>query len=200
MNKYGGAVALIGDQDVKLLQSIEKDSFVGMRDYAIILTYLTTGLRAKAVADATYGDLRRQGDYAFLHFTNKGGEADRMPLPGVTWKAIQGYLALRGSVVDADALWIREWWNNSGKWVPMGYDAIYRMVIERCDAAFGPNHGITIHSLRHTFAVNAAKADTDIFSISKALRHKSRDVTLIYLDAMQGDGDAVPDVVAERYG
>ena len=200
VNKYGSAVALIGDQDVKLLQSIEKDSFVGVRDYAIILTYLTTGLRAKAVADATYGDLRRQGDYAFLHFTNKGGEADRMPLPGVTWKAIQGYLALRGSVVDTDALWIREWWNNSGKWVPMGYDAIYRMVIERCDAAFGPNHGITIHSLRHTFAVNAAKADTDIFSISKALRHKSRDVTLIYLDAMQGDGDAVPDVVAKRYG
>ena len=200
VKKYGSARALIDDQDMKLLASIEQDTFEGVRDYAILLTYLTTGLRAKAVADATYGDLRRQGDFAFLHFVNKGGEADRMPLPGVTWKAIQEYLAVRGSVIDSDALWVREWWNNSGKWVPMGYDAMYRMVVARCDAVFGNDHGITIHSLRHTFAANAAAANTDIFSISKALRHKSRDVTLIYLDSLREDGDAVPAVVAERYG
>ena len=65
--------------------------------------------------------------------------------------------------------------------------------------AFGDNHGITVHSLRHTAAMKALEARTPNTEISDLLKHKNTQVTANYLHRMEGSGDKVSAKLAERY-
>ena len=46
---------------------------------------------------------------------------------------------------------------------------------------------ISFNSARHSFAVNQYMATKDIYALSRALKHKSLDVTIIYLQSLNID-------------
>lgn len=187
VNPYGKATRLIAGQDQRLLESIDTATVEGKRDYAIILLFLTTAIRLSAVASATPKDVRRQGDVVFFQYRNKGGEDRQVRLPGMVARALRDYLNARR--VESERLF------------GMTRRQIQEMVKRRCNHVFGPGHGITPHSLRHTAAMNLHDDGATIAEIRELLGHKSSRVTLVYLDHMETvNTEKLTDRLAQRYG
>ena len=68
-----------------------------------------------------------------------------------------------------------------------------------CDRLFGPGHGLSPHSLRHTAAMNAILEGASVTEVSQLLQHKSLLVTTVYLHATERDGDRVSRKLGKRY-
>lgn len=193
VNPYGKATYLRDDQDMQLLESLEGDSLDDRRDYAMVLFFLTTGIRVSAVTDANISAFRKQGDKVFFVYTNKGGTTDTKEIPPYTYAAITAYLEMRGKLRKTAPLF--EY--NGNRMHPRH---VQRIVQRRCDAVFGKGHGITPHSLRHTAAMNAQRLNSSIADISSLLRHKNLRVTMIYLSHVdKSAGDEVSKRLADRY-
>ena len=82
---------------------------------------------------------------------------------------------------------------------PLSSRAINKLVKKYCDRAFGPGHGITPHSLRHTAAMNAILEGASVTEVSQLLKHKSIGVTTVYLHATAKEGDKVARRLGKRY-
>lgn len=165
-------------EDMRLLESLAADdSYEGVRDFAIVLTLLTTALRVSALVKAKRRDLVASGDGGKLTYKIKGNKTDDMPIRAHSYAAIMAYLSQRlnedGYVKKGDPLFLYD-----GK--PITSTHIQRIIRRRCDAVFGKGHNITPHSLRHTAAIFTS--DNGSFSeVFALLRHSSARVTSIYL-------------------
>lgn len=165
-------------EDFRLLESLAADdSYAGARDFAIVLTLLTTALRVSALVNAKRRDLTAEGAGGKLTYKVKGNRTDDMTIRPHTYAALTAYLSRRwnedGYVKLSDPLFLYE-----GK--PITSTHIQRIIRRRCDVVFGKGHNITPHSLRHTAAV--ITSDEGSFSeVFALLRHSSARVTSIYL-------------------
>jgi integrase len=182
---YGKATLLVDNQDIELLASIDRSTFDGLRDYTIILMFLTTGVRLAALAEATVASVRRQGPITYFSYVGKRAKAQSKRLPSNTARALLEYMQCRGG---GDGLLF------------MDRQRIQYMLKKRCDAVFGVGHGITVHSLRHTAANNASK-NGSIQDVRSLLDHESTRVTAVYLDHVTNDqGEKMSDLLDTRYG
>jgi site-specific recombinase XerD len=184
-NPYGKATLLVDTQDVELLRSIDRTIWNGKRDYAIILLFLTTGVRLAAVASALNKDIRHQGAAVFFSYIGKGNKAHKKRLPPNTVRALQELHTIEPQAdLSLFGLTRRQ---------------IQHMVQKRCDDAFGKGHGITVHSLRHTAANNAAKHGS-IQDVRSLLDHESTRVTTVYLDHITNEqGERMSELLDNRY-
>lgn len=186
INPYGKAHLLEAGQDIALLQSIDTDTLEGQRDYLILLLYLTTAVRLRELANATTDNFRRQGSFTYFEYVGKGGGAFRRQLPPSVARFLWGYVTTTQPENDAPLFCMKP-------------HQIQYMVKRRCNLAFGEGHGITVHSLRHTAAMNAAEHGT-IMDVRSLLGHASTRVTSIYLDHVTSkQGDRLASELAERY-
>lgn len=183
---YGKATLLVDNQDVELLQSIDRNTFEGLRDYTIILMFLTTGVRLAAIADATLESIRRQGAITYFGYIGKRGKVQQKRLPTNTARILSEYVQQRGDSFGS-LFWMKRY-------------RIQYMIVKRCDVAFGEGHGITVHSLRHTAANNASK-NGSIQDVRSLLDHESTRVTAVYLDHVTNDqGEKMSELLDNRYG
>lgn len=212
VSPYGKATWLDGEknQDVILLKAVDTSTLRGQRDLAILLLMLTLGLRISAVSALRVSDLRWQGDTAYLTFTNKGGASLERALPPVTARAIGQYLQQRGPAPADAPLFVAYPHNHplpsSGDDIAVSYPerplstrAIHQMVRAIADKAFGADHGITPHSLRHTAAMNAVMEGATMTEVSQLLLHKSMQITTIYLHATERAGERASQRLGDRY-
>lgn len=187
VNPYGKATALEDGQDVELLKSIDRNTSNGQRDYAILLLFLTTAVRLDAIASATATSFRNQGNVMYFTYINKGGTEEECRLPTNTTKVIRDYMRSVQREPEAPLF-------------GMKFYQIQYMVKRRCNLAFGDGHGISVHSLRHTAAMNAERSGARITEVSRLLRHRSVRVTSVYLQHInKGAADALTEKLDERY-
>lgn len=87
-----------------LLDSCDRRSALGRRDYAIVITLLRLGLRTGEVAALTLEDIDwRAGE---LVVRGKGPRQDRLPVPAEVGQAIASYLRADGRAASArGVLW-----------------------------------------------------------------------------------------------
>ncbi|MAU10632.1 MAG: hypothetical protein CL607_12475 [Anaerolineaceae bacterium] len=211
MNPYGKASYLdtSEDQHRTLLAQPDRDTLQGLRDYAIMLTLMTTGLRVSALADATIADLKPTHAGHVLEFENKGGEISQKKIQPQAVAAIRAYLKKRPDNPTRSLALPRQSRQapplfatipsprskHGGE--PLSRHAITKMISRYAKAA-GLHH-ITAHSLRHTFAVMAQKYGT-VAEVSAALDHKNTRVTTIYLDHVNTTSvDALFDKVGDLF-
>jgi len=214
VNPYGKATWLDGEQqqDVQLLETIDRDTIQGQRDYAILLIFLTTAVRVDAVARLRVNSLRFQGENIYLTYTNKGGKIAEKQLEPITAAAILDYLDTRGELAPEAALFVatargRRVMNHLPHLAakegraqnPLTARTIEKLVKKYCDKAFGKGHGITPHSLRHTAAMNAIIEGASVIEVSSLLQHKSIGITTIYLHATDKAGDRISRKLGQRY-
>lgn len=212
---YGKATWLDPEagEDLKLLGAVDTSTPQGIRDRALLLIFLTLGLRLESVARLKAADLRRQGDATFLTVTAKGNKTREVRLAPVTADAIAEYLKTRPALTAQSPIFVA---------TPEGRDAARRMLAARglqlpdeetamtpraiaflvrayCDKAFGPGHGIHPHSLRHTAAKIAEAEGHKLTEIGALLGHASLQVTTIYLHATDRAADRVTATLGRRY-
>ncbi len=163
-----------------LLETINRDTLMGKRDYALIYLMLKCGLREIEVIRANIEDLRPKDGSMVLYIQGKAwaGKNDFVVIVEEVNKVIKDYMDARGEASYRDPLFVSAGNRSKGK---ITTRAIRERVNFYLIKAGIKRRTITTHSLRHTAASLALDAGAPIFEVKQMLRHARIETTMIYL-------------------
>jgi integrase/recombinase XerC len=141
-----------------------------VRDRAIVLLMLDTGLRVSEVTSIRLGDLRPDGT---LKVRGKGARERMVPVGSTARQAIVRYLGQRGRGRSDDALFL----GRRGEISSRGLQHMLR----RLKGRVGVTGRLSPHSLRHTFARSYLVNGGDAFSLQRILGHTTLDMVKGYV-------------------
>lgn len=164
--------------DIKaLLATCKRRTFVGDRDYALILCLLDTGCRASEFLALNVGDIDMQR--GVIYVTGKGDKRRVVFLGAKSRRELARYLRHRPQAKPGDPLWV----TRAGK--RLSRDGLTEILRRRSRLA-----GVPVrrpHSYRRAFALLAKRGGADILSIQQLLGHTDLRVTRLYVDAQEED-------------
>lgn len=170
--------ALTVEQCRRVLGAMKKSTLKGLRDRAMMILLLTTGMRSIELVRADVGDMVLwQGEW-FLLVQGKGRteKAERVRLAPSTLAAVNEYLSARGA--RDGALFKSVGGRKKGGRLTT---ATVSKIVKGAFKEVGlDSPRLTCHSCRHTFATTALKNGLDIASVAMVLRHRSINTTQIY--------------------
>jgi len=166
----------------RLVRAIDTSSASGHRDYAILITFLDTGVRCSELTDLRVKDVNLEA--RLLKVWGKGAKERMVPFG----KKVQG------------ALWKYMMSCRPPPIVPR-YDHVFLtcdgrpLTKDRVEAIvehYGRKAGITgvrvsPHTFRHTFAVMFLRNGGNVFSLQRIMGHSTLDVLRIYVNMAQAD-------------
>jgi integrase/recombinase XerD len=158
-----------------MLDTCDRD-FYGLRDRAILLFLLDTGVRAAELLGVDLEDVDLILGVVQIR-RGKGRKPRRVYLGRESRKALRSYLAARDS--GPDALFLGRFGDR------LGYTGL-RGIVRRRAARAGVDPP-TIHAFRRAFALAMLRAGVDIYTLQKLMGHKSLAVLRRYL--AQSDDD-----------
>jgi len=166
---------LYPDEIAKLLAAPSKDKPLGIRDRAILETLYSTGLRVSELISLDVEGLTDSGE---LRVIGKRSKKRIVFLGQQARKAIDDYLKLARPVLTKGdksnkALFI----NRSGGRLT---DRSIRRMLHKYIMLSCARHGLSPHSLRHTFATHLLEGGADLRVIQELLGHSSLSTTQIY--------------------
>lgn len=165
------------DDFAKLVLTCEKDWF-GIRDKAILMTLLDTGVRRAELLAMNVVELNMQtGQIQIPH--GKGNKRRIVFVGSKTRRAIGRYLRKRGELRPDDPLWVI---HAGTRMTPKGLE---QMVKNRAGKAGIQRPGL--HDFRRAFALECLRAGMDIFTLQRLMGHSSLVILRRYLD--QDDHD-----------
>ena len=154
-----------------LLGHCDRQSAIGARNYAIMLTLLDTGLRAAEFCGLRTGDVdMRSGLCTVL---GKGQKQRTVRVGAKARGAIARMLAMRGEVEPGDPLWE----GHTGE--PLGIHGLQTLLHR-----MGRSAGVmpcAPHRFRRTFALWCLRDGMDLHSLRMLMGHSSLDVLQQYL-------------------
>jgi site-specific recombinase XerD len=165
--------ALEDGQARLLLDSCDRRTTIGRRDFAILTLLVRLGLRAGEVAVLELEDIDwRAGE---IVVRGKGNRRERLPLPADVGRAVGAYLR-RGRPASAE-----------GRCVFVRFLAPHRALsrhgVKYVVTAAGRRAGlgsVGAHQLRHTAATEMLRAGAPLPEIGQVLRHRALQSTAIY--------------------
>jgi site-specific recombinase XerD len=145
------------------------------RDYAILLTFLKSGIRESELADLQIEDVD------FLHDTlrvreGKGKKERTVPLMPELKRALRRYVGDRdrqANIVDEETLFLAR--NGTS----LNPSSIRKLVKKYYTKAGVRKSGV--HTLRHTFSAHNVNNGMPIADLQKVLGHKKKETTLKYI-------------------
>jgi len=165
--------ALEREQVSRLLESCDRATGAGRRDFAILTLLVRLGVRAGEVAGLRLEDIDwRAGE---LVVVGKGSRSERLPVPVDVGEAIAGYLrAGRPGTAQDRSLFVRVRAPHRG----LTAGGITQVVVSAARrAGLGQIHA---HRLRHTAATMMLWAGAPLEEIGQVLRHRQALTTAIY--------------------
>ncbi|MBQ7608583.1 MAG: tyrosine-type recombinase/integrase, partial [Desulfovibrionaceae bacterium] len=169
----------------RLLESIDRSTLRGLRDYAMISVMVTTGLREISIVRADIGDIRAAGDAVALYHRGKGREdkAEYVKLAEPVEQAVRDYLRARGETDPRAPLFSSIANRNNGE--RMTTRSVSRVVKERLINVGLESERLTGHSLRHTAATLNLLNGGTVEETQQLLGHRNINTTLIYSHALE---------------
>lgn len=159
----------------------DRRTLQGKRDYAILLTLLTTGLRKAEICNLKVGDLKTYRNQAVVDVIGKGKKFRRIPLKAETLLAIQDYLKVNGNGNDPE----HPLFQTLGKHgpyqerelTPKAVDCLVKSVAKRALI----RKRIHPHVIRHTFAITLLDKGNDLRTVQALMGHSHIRTTERYL-------------------
>jgi len=145
------------------------------RDYAILLTFLKSGIRESELAALSLEDV----DFAHDELTvreGKGKKERKIPLMPELKRALQRYVGDRDrqeKIVDVETLFLAR--NGTS----LNPSSIRKLVKKYYTKAGVRKSGV--HTLRHTFSAHNINNGMSIADLQKVLGHKKKETTLKYI-------------------
>ncbi len=176
--------AIAADQVRRLLDSIDRSTVVGLRDYAILLLLARLGLRAGEVVSLELDAI----DWKAGHLTVRGKSGQRcsLPLPVEVGQAIAAYLRLGRPRCASRHVFLCARAPLCGFRGPSGIACLVRRCIERAGVK-APTYGA--HQFRHGLATEMLHRGASLGEIGELLGHRNPETTKIYtkvdLDALR---------------
>lgn len=168
------------DQAKDLLNSIDRTTNEGKRNYAIIHLLLTTGLRTIEIERANIEDIRNVANNSVLYIMGKGRDIkdEYVKLTYETLKAINEYLATRTIKSDKEPLFTSLSDRTNGQRLKT---RSLRDIVKKAFRNIGLNSDkITTHSLRHTAITLSLLGGTPLQEVQQMARHSNINTTMIY--------------------
>ena len=148
-----------------------RDSWVGARDWAVLLLLYGCGLRVSEATGLT-GDVLPLGQT--LRVTGKRNKVRQVPLLANVREAIEGYLELCPYLQAKGEPLFRG--SRGGPLSP----ALIRRVVQGARGRLGLPEKTTPHALRHSFATHLLAGGADLRSLQELLGHASLSSTQVY--------------------
>lgn len=156
----------------RLLESCDRATALGRRDFAILMLLVRLGLRCGEVAALRLDDLDwRTGE---IVVRGKRSRIDRLPLPGDVGEALADYLCHVRPRGFGRTVFLRAQAPVGG----LSGDGVSEVVVRACRrAGIAPARA---HRLRHTIATEMLRRGAGLGEIGQVLRHQSLEVTAVY--------------------
>lgn len=150
-----------------------------LRDTAVVLCLLDTGLRVSEFVALNVGDVDLRGGVVVVHLGK--GRKDRVSFLGAkSRRALGRYLRSRGDLIDGAALWVS---STTGERLTANglAEVLTRLGLRAGVVPCRP------HLFRRTFALMSLRGGADIHSLARLMGHASIEVLRQYLDVQQAD-------------
>lgn len=174
-------IAFLSEGEVDaILAAPDRATWLGRRDYALLIVMIQTGLRVSEMTGLRCSDLSLDAS-PHLRCRGKGRKERCVPLTKSTAALLRSWLRERDTEVDGALFPARQG-------TVLSRDAIAFLLAKYTKAAAGlvaslKKKRVTPHVLRHTTAVRLLQAGVDRTVIALWLGHESVETTQIYLDA-----------------
>jgi site-specific recombinase XerD len=163
-----------------LLEAPDRNSWIGCRDHALLLTMIQTGLRVSELIHLKHEDVCLERG-AHIRCRGKGRKERSTPLSSQTVAVLRTWFK-QNAATSSEPLF------PSRRGGVLSRDAVERLVKKHAATACKKcptliNKNVSPHVLRHTTAVQLLEAGVDRSVIALWLGHESIETTQIYLDA-----------------
>jgi integrase/recombinase XerD len=174
-------VAYLDDDEIDaLLRAVDRSTWRGRRDHALLVVAVQTGLRVSELVGLRCGDIEL-GRGAHVRCMGKGRKERSTPLSAKSVQVLHIWLGERRGQPE-DPLF------PTSRGRKLSPDAIAWLVAKHAAAARGAcpsmaNKVISPHVLRHSCAMSLLRSGTDAFVVALWLGHESIETTNIYIHA-----------------
>ena len=176
--------------DIKaILDSIDRTTEAGKRDFAMILLSVTGGLRIIEMQRADIQDIATIKGQQVLYIQGKGRDEkdEYIKLIPEVQEAIADYLQSRPPYKKNDPLFTGT--SNRGRGQRMAEPSISRIIKTVFRNAGFDSGKLTAHSLRHTSNTLLFKSGADLYTVQQHARHSDPKTTEIYIHAVDREKD-----------
>ncbi|MBO5770782.1 MAG: tyrosine-type recombinase/integrase [Spirochaetales bacterium] len=169
--------AVLTEEEVKELLSIERKCFIDERDHILFLFLYSTGCRISEALSVDINDI--EYEQRRVRIVGKGSKERYLFLPKKTVKELREYLEKRELFLqekgksNEKALFV----GNSGKRLPFSSSHI---IFDKYRSVLSWQKEFTPHTLRHSFATHMMDRGADIRLVQELLGHDSISTTQIY--------------------
>jgi len=165
-----------------LLQSVDKASPMGLRDYAMFLLIATYGLRASEVVAITLDDIHWRQGILRIH-QRKTSSPLELPLTNEVLSALVKHLKRTPPPAPYRRVFLR-------MRAPMG--VLKPTAVTEAFQALVRKSGLSVsyqgpHCMRHAYALRLLKNGTPLKTIGDILGHRTAEATCMYLRLATGD-------------
>jgi integrase/recombinase XerC len=146
-----------------------------IRDYAIIQTFLQTGIRLSELAHLRVDEV--DFEHRILTVRQGKGKKDRqIPLVDDAVKALRNYMRYRNTqlIVDDEILFLAK--NGTSLNV-----STVKYTIAKYVKRAGIRKKVSVHTLRHTFGAHKADKNMSLATLQELMGHKKKETTLKYI-------------------
>jgi integrase len=182
-----------------IVAEAEGGSIHALRDYAVTLFYLFSGLRRNELFGLRGSDIELQEEGLIVRYKRKGGRYQRREVAQADVRnALIAYLrkSKRLSVLHTtDPLWTRH--DRAGQPGEPLVSRSYANNLKKYAAAAGIQH-VNIHQTRHTYARIIFEDSGDLIETQSALDHENQATTRVYVHTIAVKRDKHSDRIARR--
>lgn len=166
------------DQFNDILRQPNLETFVGLRDYAVMVLLLETGIRVRELVDINVDDIRWADSQLLIH--GKNGNDRLVPFQAQTSRVLKRYLKARGASY-VDSLFITQ---DDGK---MSRKAVQERISKYGRMADITNVRCSPHTFRHTFAKMSVRNGANLFDLQKILGHQTLEMVRVYVNLFSSE-------------
>jgi integrase/recombinase XerD len=186
--------AITWDEVRHMLETVDRRTICGRRDYAILLLLVTYGLRGHEITKLTLDDIDWEHERLRIP-ERKAGHSTAYPLAGVVAEALIDYLK-HGRPETADRHFF---FRMLAPQAPITNGAVSSRVAVHLQKAGIKVHRPGAHTLRHTCVQRLIDAEFPLKTIGDYVGHRSSESTRIYTkvavaslrEVAMGDGEAL---------
>ncbi|MBU1864439.1 MAG: tyrosine-type recombinase/integrase [Candidatus Omnitrophica bacterium] len=179
-----GKTPAISDKQARaLLDAPSTHTLKGIRDRALLATFLFHGIRCDELCRLTIGDIQNRRGVLHLRIHGKGSKIRYIPAHPTAIERINAYLERSGHDNNLKAPLFFPIRNNVTRilYKPLSPQGVYKDVVKFYGKIAGVNvSGFCTHSLRATAATNALEHGADIARVQEMLGHADISTTRLY--------------------
>lgn len=167
----------------KIFGSFKKDTFCGQRNYAMTLTFFSSGIRLTELLNLRLEDINFQTEFIYIN-CGKQQKSRTVPMAKTLKKTLREYLKWREEEFSKT---IMPWLFLSVSGEKLTRDAVHGAFRALKKSLRIVGEKVNPHTLRHSFATYYLKGNGDIFSLQQILGHTTLTMTRRYVHLSNDD-------------